>query len=797
MVASISALTLALAASNAAQAAEPRYPFDIPAKPLPQQLADVAFATNISIGGVDPARCGNSASIAVRGRLTAPEALDRLLSHSNCAVTAINATTYRLALRPPAPVRSAPMPRPRAAAAPRNEDPQEITILISRRPQSASSAASAITVVPSSTIENGAYDVAQLASQVPGMAVTNLGPGRDKILLRGLSDSVLTGRTQSLVGLYLDDTPLTYNAPDPDLLLVDVTRVEVLKGPQGALYGQGSMAGVVRLVTNKPQPDALASRVDAAVGLSQRGQPSERAAGMLNLPLMRGRLAVRAVAYAEDSGGYIKDPQAGSKATNTTTRTGGRLSALLRLPLDFTLTGMVTEQALRSNNSQYVTGTRGPYMRTTPVAEPHDNNLRDTALALEGPTRLGTLKIALNRVHHHLLSGYDAQPLAQVVSVPNSGQVFYDEEQDIALDTGEISLVSPSQGRWRWLTGLFLASSEEHFMPHLVDLYTKRVLYNETRVDWLHDTALFGGLSYDLTPRWTLAGGLRYAQDRHVTESQINHVRLTNYKNYGDVTGDLDDRRTAYTISLRYRPSPFALWYVQAGDGYRAGGFNTTTLSQTAIPTAYQGDGLDSVETGLHLRSPDNRARLSLAVFHVRWHDIQSDQLRSTGLPITVNIGNGVNTGVELEGDWKVVPQVELHGVAQVNDPRLARPNALYTKDLNSGMPYIAKRSASLTGTWDKPWNGTTVESAATVSYRSQSPLNYGPLRDIRMNGYATLDLSSALLAGRVRYEARVDNATDLKSNSFAYGNPFTLGGSAQVTPLRPRTLWLSVDAGF
>ena len=793
---SISALALTLAATNPAHAAETQYRLDIPAKPLPQQLADLAFATDISIGGFDPARCSGLPT-ALRGRFTAQDALDRLLSHSNCQATTINATTYRLAARAVAPARAAPAPRPVAVRAAPPEDTQEVTVLINRRPQSVNSAASAITVVPATLIQNGAYDIAQLASQVPGMAVTNLGPGRDKILLRGLSDSVLTGRTQSLVGLYLDDTPLTYNAPDPDLLLVDVTRVEVLKGPQGALYGQGSMAGVVRLVTNKPQLDAYAAQVDAAVGLSQRGQPSERASGMLNVPLLRNWLAVRAVAYAEDSGGYIKDPAAGSKATNTTTRAGGRLSAQLRLPLDFTLNAMVTEQALRSNNSQYVTGTRGPFMRSTPVAEPHDNNLRDTSLDLQGPTPLGTLKVALNRVHHHLLSGYDAQPLAQVVTVPNSGQVFYDEEQDIALNTGEISLISPSEGRWRWLTGLFMASSEEHFMPHLVDLYTKRVLYNETRVDWLHDTALFGGMSYDITPKWTLSGGLRYAQDRHVTESQINHVRLSGYKGSGDVTGDINDNRAAYTLSLRYRPNPYVLWYIQAGDGYRTGGFNTTTLSVTAIPTAYHGDGLDSLETGWHLRSPYNRMRLSLAVFHVRWHDIESDQLRSTGLPVTVNIGNGVNTGIELEGDWKVLSQVDLHAVAQVNDPRLDRPNPLFAKDLDSGMPYIARRSASLTGTWDKPLGGNTLESAATLSYRSQSPLNYGSLRDIRMNGYATLDLSSALIAGKLRYEARVDNATDIKSNSFAYGNPFTLGGSTQVTPLRPRTLWLSVGIGF
>ncbi len=795
-MASISALALAALTANPAGAAEPRYTLDIPAKPLPQQLMSLAMTTDISIGGVDPAQCGGTPT-AAHGHLTAGQALDTLLGHGNCTATAINATTYRLALRPGRPA-AQPAPKPVAyVTRPADEAPKEVTVLVNRRPQAASSAASAISVVPASVIESGAYDIAQLASQVPGMAVTNLGPGRDKILLRGLSDSVLTGRTQSLVGLYLDDTPLTYNAPDPDLLLVDMSRVEVLKGPQGAMYGQGSMSGVVRLVTNKPQLDTFAARADVGGGFGEFGQPSERASGVINLPLLHDRLAVRLVAYQENSGGFIKDPNAGPDATNQTTRAGGRASAEVNLGKGFVLTGMALDQQLRSDNSQYVTGTKGPYMRQTPVAEPHDNNLRDASLGLEGPTPFGTLKIALNRLRHHVLSGYDAQPLAQVISVPNSGQVFYDEEQNISLDTEEISLISPSQGKFRWLTGLFNAFSEEDFSPHLVDLYTQRVLYNENRIDRLHDTALFGELSYDFTPQWTLSGGMRYAQTRHVTESQINHVRLTNFKTSGDIIGDIDADRTSYTVTLRYRPTAYFMWYAQAGNGYRTGGFNTTTLTTTALPTSYQGDALDSIETGWRLRSRDSRMRLSVAVFHTDWRNIQSDQLRSTGLPITVNLGNGVNTGIEVEGDWRVLQPLALHAVAQVNDPRLNQPNSFYDKDLDSGMPYIAKRSFSLSGTWDKTMRAGTLENTAALSYRSQSPLNYGPLHDVRMNGYSTLDLSSAFIQTRLRYEVRVDNATDVKSNSFAYGNPFTLSGANQVTPLRPRTIWLSVGAGF
>ncbi len=780
-----------LPAFNSARAA-PATDLDIPAAPLPQQLAALAIHTDISIGGLDPAKCVGQ-TVAVRGNFAPGPALQKLLMHTNCVATAAGQRTWRLAFRPtkPEPKPAFPIPMPVA-----RESEGEVMVVINRRPQQANAAASALSVVPSSVIESGAYDIAQLASHVPGMAVTNLGPGRDKILLRGLSDSVLTGRTQSLVGLYLDDTPLTYNAPDPDLLLVDMARVEVLKGPQGALYGQGSMSGAVRLVTNKPQLDAFAAGVDAGIGLSQRGQPSDRVSAVLNLPLLHNVFGARLVAYDENSGGFIKDPLAGPRATNTTRRVGGRVELLGKIGA-FSLTGTVFGQDLKSNNSQYVTGNGGPFMRTTPVAEPHDNILEDGTLGLDGPTPLGTLKVTLNHLHHHVLSGYDAQPLAQVISVPNSGAVYYDEEQNISLDTQEISLISPSRQKVRWLTGLFRGVSEEHFTPHLIDLFTQRTLYNEDRIDRLVDTALFGEVAWDVAPKWTLTTGLRYALDRHETESQINHVRLTNYKAFGDINGIINQDRLSYTASLRFQPTPQLLWYLQAGNGYRTGGFNTTTLAQTAIPSAYRGDALDSLETGWRYHTPHDQVRLTVALFHEYWRNIQSDQLRSTGLPITVNVGNGTNTGVEVEGDWKVTPVLALHAVAQVNDPRLTRPGPLYALDQNAGMPYIAKRSFSLSSVWDQPWRGHTLENSAIMSYRSQSPLNYGPLRDVRMNGYATLDLSSAFILTSLRYEARLDNATDSNSNSFAYGNPFTLGGSTQVTPLRPRTLWLSVDKAF
>ncbi len=119
---------------------------------------------------------------------------------------------------------------------------------------------------------SGVTGMQGLDSLVSGMTVTNLGPGRNKILLRGISDGVFTGLTQSTVGLYLDLTPITYSAPDPDLKLIDIDRVEVLRGPQGTLYGTGPIGGVVRIVTRRPE----LGREDLAVALTRSHTPWRR-----------------------------------------------------------------------------------------------------------------------------------------------------------------------------------------------------------------------------------------------------------------------------------------------------------------------------------------------------------------------------------------------------------------------------------------------------------------------------------------------------------------------------------------
>ncbi len=776
-------------AAPAPAASDPLYSIDIPAAPLSGALVSLATQTGLSIGGVDPARC-DAHAVAVKGRMKGEAALRLLLNGSRCDVRRFNASTFRLDLKPePKPM--TPVVRQPVPVSPLT--PVE-DVVITRRPVALTRIPRAVSVVSRRVLDGNDLDLPQMASRVAGMAVTNLGPGRDKILLRGVSDSVLTGRTQSTVGLYLDDSALTYNAPDPDLLLVDMARVEVLKGPQGALYGQGSMAGVVRLVSNKPLIDRFEGELGAGAGVTMGGHMSWRGTAVVNLPLFDHAAGLRAVLYQDQSGGFINEDIAGHHATNTTNRSGGRLSFAWPVSSNLTFTASAIAQRLNSENSQYVFSKRPPYHRKMSLAEPHDNGFEDLSAGVEGNWGRNSFKLSLNHLHHRLSSGYDAQPVQRYVSIPNSGVLFYEEDQSISLSTAEFSVLSPTEGRLRWLAGVFLARSSEKFHPELSDVFDHSTLYRERRRDDVDDAALFGGVSYDLTKKWTVAASLRATQTRHDTDSHIRSVHLIGYAPAGDIDGDIHAHHLAHSISVSYRPRQGVLVYVLAADGFRTGGFNTTTQVVTPIPQVYRGDALDSYELGLKFNTLDKRWRLNLTTFQVEWRGIQSDQLRATGLPIVVNIGDGANTGAEAELDWTVNPDLVLHFATQVNNPQLTRPNPLFSKDKGSGMPYIARKSASLSADWDQTLFGRRLENSATLSYRGPSPLNYGPLRDVRMDPYTNLDLSSALAFGATRLGVRITNATGVHSNSFAYGNPFSVDGSSQITPLRPRTIWLSVS---
>ena len=353
---------LCVQAARSSRPPEPVIAFHVPAEPMREALVAFALQAKISISLKDVGAC-NGTSRPLDGTFTPRAGLARLLAGSGCGFREIDASAFDLT-RPVAPPRP-----PGSPAAPREPGVQapisEFVVIAShhRRRSESLEAYDTSATTQQSLSRQGLHDLGDVAMVTPTMTVTNLGMGRDKVLLRGLSDGPLTGRTQAIVGLFLDDTRLTFNAPDPDLRLVDMDAVEVLRGPQGALYGPATLGGVVRLATAPPDTDRFGATVAGSYGFMSHGGPSNSVDGVVNLPFPQGRGAARLVVYDEHEGGYIHNAVLNLDNVNQSDRTGGRLALLYEPSSRWTLSGGVVIQEIHNADTQYANVGAAAYTR--------------------------------------------------------------------------------------------------------------------------------------------------------------------------------------------------------------------------------------------------------------------------------------------------------------------------------------------------------------------------------------------------------------------------------------------------
>ncbi len=780
-----------------ALAAQPRLNFDIPSKPLKTALVDLAVQADISISTRAAAGCAPT-SRPVRGRFTLQDGLVRMLAGTGCGFRMIDAGAVEIVRLPAAK----PVAR---KAAPTEATPSaaldELVVVATRRPTPSDRLAYAVSAMENSAIAGqGLRDANDLAYTVPAMTVTNLGPGRDKIMLRGLSDGPLTGRTQSMVGLYLDDTRLTYNAPDPDLLLIDMARVEVLRGPQGALYGSGSLGGVLHLVTETPAPDRFDAWIAGNVGATQGGEGTNGLSGMINLPIFKGRGAVRAVLYRDQQGGYIDDIGVDLKNVNHALRSGGRLNVKVDLGGGWTLTGGGAAQFINSDDTQYALRTEPPYTRRNQVREPHDNDFAEAHLNLKGDIGGFLARWTISAVDHDITSRYDASSAPPVALAP--GPAAYDDDDRTHSLVTEGSLAPPEDARVQWLVGAFLAHTHQDIdlaLMRLADAPAQTLA--ETRRDTLDEAALYGEatLPFGRSFSATLGGRLFKSKTRVASQTTAFGGPIASF------AGALENSGFAPKLVLAYTLSPNALVYVQAAEGYRAGGFNTTGPPRQVFSPGdaveprrrYDGDELWSLEAGSKVSLLDGRLRLRTAAFQVSWKDIQSDQLLPSGLPFTANIGDGRNLGLEVEGSYRVAG-LQLAANLLFNAPELEKANPAFPVRKDVSLAGVPHRAGGVTVHYDRPLGpDLTLELGGRYAYVGHSHLTFDATAAPLMGDYATGRLAAGLATPRWRTTLALDNPTNARGDTFAYGNPFSLRSTDQVTPLRPRTLSFSVRVAY
>ncbi|HEX4712896.1 TonB-dependent receptor [Phenylobacterium sp.] len=774
---------MACGAGGQAAAAAPAVRFHIEPKATSEALLDVALQANVTLIGA--AACAGYSQERFVAAMTVEQALDRLLPASaSCTWRMIAPDTIeivpisRAALRPAAPVTVS-----------------EVLVTTTKRVRDPRQLAVAVTAVRGLDLQAaGASDAADSGAHL-GMLSTNLGPGRDKLLLRGLSDGAYTGRARSTVATYLDDIPLNYNAPDPDLRLSDVDRVEIARGPQGALYGAGFLSGVYRIVSNKPDLSGPTAEARVTGAVTEDGAPSGAIEGYINSPIWGDGIGIRLSAYDEVEGGYLDDVRLHWNNANRTQREGARLTMSVEPDTDWTFLLTGATQHLRSDDTQYTTAGMG-LRRDNRIAEPHVNDITLGTAKLKRSWGWGELTSSTGVVRHSYGSLYDATA-AQDMFTAFADTSAYTEQTDATMLVEDLYLTSRGGGRFQWLVGVYGSSTTEHspsaFLAQHVNLPSVPV-YSDDRRDWIDELAAYGEVSYELIPGWTLALGGRafsiHTRTKSHVESEVFQPR------------DLDRSATYQNfspkVSLQHQFAGGALAYAVYSEGYRAGGFNSG--GPEPLPAAnetYAPDRLRNYELGLKLQALDRRLSFNSAVFYDLWNNIQTDQYRPSGIPFTTNAGDARILGVETELGYRSPGglSVELNG--RYTQTRTFNPNPNFLSLLIDGLPNAPPFSGGalvsyqrpVVGDWQMRLAGETVYvGRSRVTFDTQFP---------EMGGYVRAKLMLELRRRGIGAQLFVTNPTNAFDDTFAFGNQFNPTLTPQVTPQRPRTFGLTLFAAY
>jgi iron complex outermembrane recepter protein len=773
--AGFASLLAALTATTTAQAAPP-IAFAVPPGPLRSTIVTVGDQAAVTIGLSDPF-LANVPTRGVRGRMTVTAALTRLLAGTPADFEQADPQTFRIVHRRVKP-RPLPTARPPIATNPPSEDSDAIVVTGSKRSAPFADYPGTVTVLDTRTIRPNqlADGSTGLVDRLPTLTSTHLGPGRNKLFIRGIADSSFNGPSQAVVGQYLGDVRLNYNAPDPDLALYDISSVEVLEGPQGTLYGAGSLGGIVRLTPTPVDLDHTSTLLSAGASAQAHGVPGGDAAAVLNLPLVSGRLGLRAVGYGSIEGGYIDDPGRGRSDINRTVMRGGRATLRFQPAPDWSIELGGVTQDINSRDGQYTLRGSPPLQRSSILAQPFDNDYGLTSLIVRHDMGATKLVSATSAVFHDVDSTYDASRSA-------AQPLRYHEANHIRLVENETRLSRSTRDGGSWVVGVELLHSSGTLERSLGPPDRETAISGTAnKVD---EASLFGEATIALSRRIFATGGLRLGFTR-VTGDPLDPMGA-------DVDHGRHQISTLPSAGLLWKVAPWASAYVRYEEGYRPGG-----LSVEANDTQrFEADSLATWEAGVRLGSTKDPAHLTMVASYAHWKNIQADLVDTAGLPYTSNIGTGRVIGLEIAAGWRPMPAFALDAALFYNDSALYRPAPAFVGEADASLPNIADLVARIGGTYALSIGGRRIELSGSLRYVGRSRLGVGPIFDVRQGGFFDTAFGVSVPVGRAVASLDATNLLDKHGNVFALGNPFGVAMGQQTTPLRPTTIRLGLSFGF
>lgn len=620
------------------------------------------------------------------------------------------------------------------------------------------------------------------------------------------------------MAVYLDEVPLTAAATsansgelniDPDPF--DLERIEVLRGPQGTLYGANALGGVIKYVTKSPDFSGFGGAVSGTLGTVHKGGTDYAGKGMVNLPLTDWA-ALRVVGYYRKDAGFIDNVALNKKDVNFARSRGGRAILELR-PLDgliVKLTGVY--QALNTGGESSVDAirtTQTPAFGDLTQFRQYPEGLRDRFNLYNGVVSYDFGFASLISSSSWTRQRF-FRSITELDFPINVANLFTFGGQNLKF-VQEVRLQSKDSGKHglEWQIGGFYTNERynRRFGFPTVDVPTQQVtstFFSGTIAEY-KEKAVFANATYFFSPSFDVGAGVRYSKNRQ-SGSGVSNTGTFNGRN-----GRSSDDKVTWSGIARYHFNEDTMVYANVSSGYRAGGPNFFSVGQ-AIPPQFAPEELINYEGGLKYSSSDRRFALNLAGFYIDWSSIQLP-LIVNNLTFRGNNGTAEIKGFEASGTVSPVEGLTFGGT-------LAYTDAKITSDERTGIGAVPgdriagtpRWSGSATADYERPLSDDLKGFAgATFTFSSNRPNSYPASVNtpyVLIPGFTTFGARVGVDGGPWRLTLAADNLFDKRGVTDDYtferyaGEAF--GGARgvgfyydQLGVIRPRTIRLTADFSF
>jgi len=595
-----------------------------------------------------------------------------------------------------------------AGGAPADSESAPIVVTAQLRTQRLKDVPMSIVALPAEELEKRNITTLQdIARAAPGVAIQDQGVGQRRIFMRGVGNVF---GTSSLVGLYLDDGSVSgIQDGEIDLRPYDLERVEVLRGPQGTLYGEGSTAGTIRFITNKPDLQHMTGSGQYTASITKGGGMSNEFLGTLNVPIVSDKLGIRLSGLVQDAKGWIDQPLQSRKDINDQQMIDLRLIATYQpIPdLSVKLTGILHRNDAGAQNT--VANRHGEFFQVlgqTTTPRTTDNyefgnatityQLGDVQI-LSSTTRLSVDKRQYDQGSRLNVAAPPAAPL----------EIYGDRRRNAEIFSQELR-ASATSGGLTWLVGGFYRQARSG-LDIALDAGFGAPLFsvNNLTIQKTRAWSGFGNVSYAFSPDFEIGAGLRYFRDRRQTDDGVALQKGT--------FESLSPR-----VYARYSPSETMSVYANVAKGFRSGGFNT--LGQPS----YDPEKAWTYEVGLKHDPRGTGFTAELVVFQTDYNNVQ---ILSISDPVTVtsqfsNAGAARIRGIEGSFSAKVAGALEFGASASYSPSKFVSilPNS--THAVGNSLDFVPKYNANL-------WTGYTFDlgdeksAYARIDYSLQGPSTY------------------------------------------------------------------------